>query len=70
MKIIINNPLYLITIIIGVLVITSIGYAFFYETLTVNGTASTIEYYGGTKLPTEPVVLDTKNNRYHTADNV
>lgn len=70
-KIIINNPLYLITIVVAFLVITSsVGYAFFFETLTINGTASTVEYYGGTKLPTEPILLDNKNNRYHTASNV
>ena len=70
-KIIINNPLYLITIVVAFLVITSsVGYAFFFETLTINGTTSTVEYYGGTKLPTEPILLDTENNRYHTADNV
>lgn len=71
MKIFIKNPLYIISIIIAIFVVTiSIGYAFFGESLTISGVVSTVEYYGGTKLPAEPVILDTKNNRYHTASNV
>lgn len=46
----------------------SIGYAFFNEALTINGVASTVEYYAGTTLPTTAVVLDTTNNRYYTQD--
>lgn len=71
MKIFIKNPLYIISIIIAIFVVTiSIGYAFFRESLTINGVASTMEYYDGTKLPVTPVVLDTSNNRYHVSENV
>lgn len=71
MKSKVKNKLYVITVGIAFLILSlSVGYAFFFETLTINGTASTVEYYGGTKLPTEPILLDTENNRYHTADNV
>lgn len=71
MKRILKNPLYIVSIATAIFVVTiSIGYAFFSESLTINGVASTLEYYGGTKLPVEPVILDTENNRYHTASNV
>lgn len=71
MKIFIKNPLYIISIIIAIFVVTiSIGYAFFSESLTINGVASTMEYYDGTKLPVTPVVLDTSNNRYHVSENI
>lgn len=48
----------------------AIGYAFFSESLTINGVASTVDYYAGTALPTTPVILDSQNNRYHLASNV
>ena len=41
------------------------GYALFGGSLFVNGTASTVEYYDGVKLPTEPVRLDSVNNTYY-----
>lgn len=63
--------LYIFTIVIAILIlVTSVGYAFFRESLTINGVASTVEYYDGTKLPNTPVILDTANNRYHTASNL
>ena len=45
-----------------------IGYAFFSESLTINGVASTVDYYQGDKLPVEAIIRDTENNRYYTAD--
>lgn len=64
-----KNHLYIITIVISIFIFTiAIGYAFFSESLTINGVASTMEYYDGTKLPTAPVILDLANNRYHTAE--
>lgn len=58
----------IVSIVLAVLIIfMSVGYAFFTESLTINGVASTIEYYDGEKLPTEPIKLDTNNNRYHIA---
>lgn len=64
-----KNWLYIITIVIAILIfVTSIGYAFFRESLTINGVASTVEYYEGTKLPTTPVILDNTYNRYQVSD--
>lgn len=63
-----KNYLYIFSIVIAVfIVILSVGYAFFSESLTINGVASTVDYYAGEKLPTSPIVLDTSNNRYYTA---
>ena len=62
-----KNYLYVVTIVIAIFIFTiSIGYAFFRESLTVNGVASTVDYYSGTMLPTEPIVLDTEYNHYTT----
>lgn len=47
----------------------SIGYAFFSDSLTINGVASTVDYYSGTALPTTPIIRDTELNRYYTYDN-
>lgn len=44
----------------------SIGYAFFQESLTINGVASTVDYFSGTVLPTSPIILDTTKNHYST----
>lgn len=46
----------------------SIGYALYAEALTINGVASTVDYYSGTKLPVEAVIRDTENNYYFTSD--
>lgn len=44
------------------------GYAFFNESLTVDGVASTVEYYEGQNLPLTATIRDTSNNRYYTAN--
>jgi hypothetical protein len=59
--------------VIGVIVFTyvlilTVGYAFFNESLTINGVASTVDYYEGEKLPVAAVIRDTSNNRYYTAN--
>ena len=46
----------------------SVGYAFFSDALTINGVASTIDYYSGEALPTTPIIRDTKYNRYYSYD--
>lgn len=46
----------------------SLGYAFFKESLTIRGVASTVEYYEGEKLPVNAVIRDSSNNYYFTAD--
>lgn len=62
-----DKKIYIISIIIFIYILfLSVGYAFFSESLTVSGVASTVEYYEGTKLPTTPILLDTTNNHYTT----
>ena len=46
----------------------SVGYAFFSDSLTINGVASTVDYYSGENLPAAPIVRDPENNRYFTVD--
>lgn len=46
----------------------TVGYAFFSESLTIKGVASTVDYYAGENLPLTSIVRDTSNNRYYTAD--
>lgn len=45
----------------------SIGFAYFTESLKINGVASTMDYYSSNKLPTEPIIQDAVNNRYSIA---
>lgn len=60
---------YMIIIILCVYIFSlSIGYAFFSESLTINGVASTVEYYEGNKLPVTAVLRDTTNNYYFTSN--
>lgn len=64
-----SKKTYVITIILFVYILfLSVGYAFFSESLTINGVASTVDYYEGTKLPVTSVVRNTSNNYYFTAD--
>lgn len=46
----------------------SVGYAFFNDSLTINGVASTVDYYSGTMLPTNPIMLKPEDNLYSTYD--
>lgn len=58
-----------ITIICAIYILSlSVGYAFFKESLTINGVASTVEYYEGEKLPVNAVLRDSSNNYYFTSD--
>lgn len=43
----------------------AIGYAYFNESLTLNGVANTVEIYEGDTLPINLLVLDTANNRHY-----
>ena len=43
----------------------SIGYAFFRESLLIEGIATTAPYYEGDALPNTPIIMDSANNRYH-----
>ncbi len=42
----------------------SIGYAYFTESLKINGVASTVDYYSSSMLSTSPIIQDAVNNRY------
>lgn len=46
----------------------SVGYALFNESLTINGVATTVDYYSGDNLPVESIVRNTDNNYYFTSD--
>lgn len=46
----------------------SVGYALFSESLTINGVATTVDYYSGDNLPVEAIVRNTDNNYYFTSD--
>ena len=50
------------------IIFLSTAYALFNDLLTINGVASTVEYYEGEKLPVSAVVRDSSNNRYYTQD--
>lgn len=64
-----KNKMYIINIIAFVYIFSlSIGYAFFKDSLTISGVASTMDYYSGTSLPVTPIIRDTENNRYYTYD--
>lgn len=66
---VVKNKLFIVTIIILIYILTiSVGYAFFKDSLVISGVASTVDYYEGTKLPTQAVIRDTYYNRYYTAD--
>lgn len=60
---------FLITFILGIYVMClMVGYAFFKESLTINGVASTVDYYEGEKLPVTAILRDASNNYYFTAN--
>lgn len=64
----VRKKLYIIGIVLFVYIITlSVGYAFFSESLTINGVASTVDYYSGVNLPVQAIIRDTENNTYYTA---
>ena len=64
-----KNRLYVINIVMFVYIFClSVGYAFFSDSLTINGVASTVDYYSGENLPAAPIVRDPENNRYFTVD--
>lgn len=56
----------IINIILIIYIFTlAMGYAYFNESLTVNGVANTVEIYEGNTLPINLLVLDTANNRHY-----
>lgn len=59
---------FLVVPILVFIIFLSTAYALFNDSLTINGVASTVEYYEGEKLPVLAVVRDSSNNRYYTQD--
>lgn len=59
----------IVNIVLVVYIFTmSVGYALFNESLTINGVATTVDYYSGDNLPVESIVRNTDNNYYFTSD--
>ena len=64
-----NKKLKIISAIVAIIIcLISVGYAFFNDSLTINGVASTVDYYSGTMLPTNPIMLKPNDNLYSTYD--
>lgn len=64
-----NKKLKIISAIVAIFIcLISVGYAFFNDSLTINGVASTVDYYSGTMLPTNPIMLKPEENLYSTYD--
>lgn len=60
----------IVNIVLGVYVLSmAIGYAFFSEALTINGVASTVDYYSGDNIPMTLNVLNPSSNFYTTESN-
>lgn len=48
----------IVSVVVAIFIcLVSVGYAFFNDSLTINGVASTVDYYSGTMLPTNPIML-------------
>lgn len=61
-----SKPIKIINIILIIYIfMLATGYAYFNESLTVNGVANTVEIYEGNTLPINLLVLDTANNRHY-----
>lgn len=62
------------TIIISYIMVLSVGYALFNDSLTINGVASTVDYYSATMLPvsTNPVLAEEEGEitTYHSVENL
>ncbi|CDA79878.1 unknown [Clostridium sp. CAG:594] len=64
-----NKKIKIISAIVAIFIcLVSVGYAFFNDSLTINGVASTVDYYSGTMLPTNPIMLKPNDNLYSTYD--
>lgn len=59
----------IVSVVVAIFIcLVSVGYAFFNDSLTINGVASTVDYYSGTMLPTNPIMLKPEENLYSTYD--
>ena len=64
-----NKKLKIMSFIVAIFIcFTSVGYAFFKDSLSINGVASTVDYYSGAMLPTNPIMLKPEDNLYSTYD--
>lgn len=64
-----NKKLKIMSFIVAIFIcFTSVGYAFFKNSLSINGVASTVDYYSGSMLPTNPIMLKPEDNLYSTYD--
>lgn len=59
---------FLVIPILVFIIFLSTAYALFNDSLTINGVASTVDYYSGTMLPTNPIMLKPNDNLYSTYD--
>lgn len=59
---------FLVIPILVFIIFLSTAYALFNDSLTINGVASTVDYYSGTMLPTNPIMLKPEENLYSTYD--
>lgn len=58
-------------VIISYIMVLSVGYALFNEALTINGVASTVEYYDAAMLPVSAIAVineEDEINLYHSVD--
>ena len=59
----------IVSVVVSIFIcVVSVGYAFFNDSFTINGVASTVDYYSGTMPPTNPIMLKPKDNLYSTYD--
>lgn len=64
-----NKKLKIMSFIVAIFIcFISVGYAFFKDSLSINGVASTVDYYSGSMLPTNPIMLKPEDNLYSTYD--
>lgn len=59
---------FLVIPILVFIIFLSTAYALFNDSLTINGVASTADYYSGSMLPTNPIMLKPEDNLYSTYD--
>ena len=61
-----NYAKFIIPVVFIYILVMSVGYAIYEDTLTIHGVASTLDYNSSTMLPVEPVMLNPQQNIYHS----
>lgn len=64
-----NYAKFIIPVVFIYILVMSVGYAIYEDTLTIHGVANTLDYNSSTMLPVEPVMLDPQHNIYHLVTN-